>query len=128
MLGRDHISVKYSQPMLAPATCVHVLAIDDDVSVRQMIADYLTDNEIRVTALASGREIADVIDPFDATDVKTSNNVALIDEMDSLLTDWGVPSFKIFMNNRGGEGARLSEAELERIAELVAKAKKEGSR
>ena len=28
----------------------------------------------------------------------------------------------------GGEGARLSEAELERIAELVAKAKKEGPR
>src|SRR5215216_6691620 len=28
----------------------------------------------------------------------------------------------------GGEGARLSEEELERIAELVAKAKKEGSR
>jgi predicted transcriptional regulator len=28
----------------------------------------------------------------------------------------------------GGEGARLSEAELNRIAELVAKAKKEGSR
>jgi predicted transcriptional regulator len=28
----------------------------------------------------------------------------------------------------GGEGARVSEAELERIAELVAKAKKEGSR
>ncbi len=28
----------------------------------------------------------------------------------------------------GGEGARISEAELERIAEVVAKAKKEGSR
>ena len=28
----------------------------------------------------------------------------------------------------GGEGARISEEELERIAELVAKAKKEGSR
>jgi BlaI family penicillinase repressor len=28
----------------------------------------------------------------------------------------------------GGDGARLSDAELERIAELVAKAKKEGSR
>jgi predicted transcriptional regulator len=28
----------------------------------------------------------------------------------------------------GGEGARISDAELERIAELVAKAKKEGSR
>jgi DNA-binding response OmpR family regulator len=39
----------------------HVLAIDDDPSVRQMIADYLGDNEVRVTTLASGREIADVM-------------------------------------------------------------------
>ena len=40
---------------------VHVLAIDDDPSVRQMIADYLGDNDIRVTAIASGRGIADVM-------------------------------------------------------------------
>src|SRR5918992_1474836 len=39
----------------------HVLAIDDDPSVRKMIVDYLGDNEIRVTALASGREIAAVM-------------------------------------------------------------------
>ena len=39
----------------------HVLAVDDDPSVRKMIADYLGDNEIRVTALASGREIAEVM-------------------------------------------------------------------
>src|SRR2546428_12436335 len=32
----------------APPT-IHVLAIDDDPSVRQMIADYLGDNDIRVT-------------------------------------------------------------------------------
>jgi len=38
----------------------HVLVVDDDPSVRQMIVDYLGDNEIRVTAVASGREIADV--------------------------------------------------------------------
>src|SRR5262245_25012947 len=45
----------------ATETSAHVLAVDDDPSVRQMIADYLTDNEIRVTTLASGREIADVM-------------------------------------------------------------------
>jgi len=44
-----------------PATTAHVLAVDDDPSVRQMIADYLGDNEVRVTTLASGREIADVM-------------------------------------------------------------------
>jgi DNA-binding response OmpR family regulator len=61
MLSSDLRTVKNSQPMLVPVTAVHVLAIDDDVSVRQMVADYLTDNEIRVTALESGREIADVV-------------------------------------------------------------------
>ena len=38
----------------------HVLAVDDDPSVRKVISNYLADNDIRVTALASGREIADV--------------------------------------------------------------------
>jgi two-component system, OmpR family, response regulator len=45
-----------SQPKTA-----HVLAVDDDPSVRKMIADYLTDNELRVTAVASGREVGDVL-------------------------------------------------------------------
>ncbi len=40
---------------------IHVLAIDDDPSVRQMIADYLTDNDIQVTALGSGKDIGDVM-------------------------------------------------------------------
>ena len=43
-----------------PATA-HVLAVDDDPSVRQMIADYLGDYEMRVTAVATGREMADVL-------------------------------------------------------------------
>jgi len=43
------------------ASAAHILAVDDDPSVLKMIADYLTDNEMRVTALASGREIADVM-------------------------------------------------------------------
>jgi DNA-binding response OmpR family regulator len=50
-----------SQMTVATPTTVHVLAVDDDPSMRQMIADYLGDNEIRVTALATGREIADVM-------------------------------------------------------------------
>ena len=52
-----------TQPTPNPATTTtaHVLAVDDDPSVRQMIADYLSDNEVRVTTLASGREIAEVM-------------------------------------------------------------------
>ena len=43
------------------ALSAHILAVDDDPSVRKMISDYLVDNELRVTALASGREIAEVM-------------------------------------------------------------------
>jgi two-component system OmpR family response regulator len=35
----------------------HVLALDDDPSIRSLITDYLGDNELRVTAVASGREL-----------------------------------------------------------------------
>ena len=40
---------------------IHVLAVDDDPSVRQMISDYLRDHDIRVTALSRGQEIAEVM-------------------------------------------------------------------
>jgi two-component system, OmpR family, response regulator len=43
------------------STPIHVLAVDDDPSVRQMIADYLGDNDILVTALPSGQTIAEVM-------------------------------------------------------------------
>lgn len=39
----------------------HVLAVDDDPSIRQLIADYLGENDLRVTAVASGRELEDVM-------------------------------------------------------------------
>lgn len=54
------VAMEEHQASAAPAA-VHVLAVDDDPSVRQMIADYLTDNDLRVTTLASGREIAEVL-------------------------------------------------------------------
>jgi DNA-binding response OmpR family regulator len=50
-----------SQTTVAPPTSVHVLVVDDDPSMRQMISDYLDDNDIRVTALDGGRAIADVM-------------------------------------------------------------------
>src|SRR6266480_6243705 len=45
----------------ATSAPIHVLAIDDDPLVRQMIVDYLGDNDIQVTALSSGQAIADVM-------------------------------------------------------------------
>ena len=44
---------------ISPAP-TRVLIVDDDPSIRQMVVDYLGDNEMRVTAVASGRDIADV--------------------------------------------------------------------
>jgi len=39
----------------------HIIAIDDDPTFRQMLGDYLTDNELRVTTLANGRDIAPIM-------------------------------------------------------------------
>jgi DNA-binding response OmpR family regulator len=36
----------------------HVLALDDDPAVRRLVADYLGENDIRVTAVANGAELA----------------------------------------------------------------------
>jgi two-component system, OmpR family, response regulator len=58
--GSAHV-VNATRPTTTPSATTHVLAIDDDPSIRQMIVDYLGDNDIRVTALTSGREIADVM-------------------------------------------------------------------
>jgi two-component system OmpR family response regulator len=60
-LSGELSSVKPKQSTIASSSTAHVLAIDDDPSIRQMIADYLGDNDIRVTTLNSGREIADVM-------------------------------------------------------------------
>jgi DNA-binding response OmpR family regulator len=59
--GGQAMDMTQPTPNPATTTTAHVLAVDDDPSVRQMIADYLSDNEVRVTTLASGREIAEVM-------------------------------------------------------------------
>jgi DNA-binding response OmpR family regulator len=35
----------------------HVLAVDDDPAIRQLVHDYLSENELRVTTVASGKEL-----------------------------------------------------------------------
>jgi len=40
---------------------MHVLLVDDDPGIQEMIKDYLGDNDIRVTALSSGQGIGDVL-------------------------------------------------------------------
>jgi two-component system, OmpR family, response regulator len=42
-------------------TLPHVLALDDDEAVRQLITDYLSQNDLRVTAVANGKELAAVM-------------------------------------------------------------------
>jgi DNA-binding response OmpR family regulator len=45
-------------PLAAP---VHVLVVDDDSGMRQMVSDYLTDNDMRVSALPDGRGITELM-------------------------------------------------------------------
>jgi DNA-binding response OmpR family regulator len=39
----------------------HVLVVDDDPSIRQLVVDFLGDYDYTVTAVASGREMAEVL-------------------------------------------------------------------
>jgi DNA-binding response OmpR family regulator len=39
----------------------HVLALDDDPSIRELLSDYLGQHEMRVTAVANGKDLARVI-------------------------------------------------------------------
>jgi two-component system OmpR family response regulator len=45
----------------ASALQPHILALDDDPSIRGLVADYLRDNELRVTAVATGKELAEAM-------------------------------------------------------------------
>ncbi len=39
----------------------HVLAVDDDVSIRQLMVAYLSDHDIRVTAVETESEMSEVM-------------------------------------------------------------------
>lgn len=56
------------RPTLTP----HVLVLDDELSVRQLVCEYLGDNELRATAVASGRE-------FDAVMARETIDLVVLD-------------------------------------------------
>jgi DNA-binding response OmpR family regulator len=43
---------------MSAAPAPHVIALDDDADVRRMIAEYLGENDVRVTTVATGAELA----------------------------------------------------------------------
>src|SRR5262245_52956576 len=51
------------QRMDTPATraAPHVLVVDDDPSMRQMVSDFLGDYDFRVTAVSSGAEMSEAL-------------------------------------------------------------------
>ena len=46
---------------VVPSLPPHVLALDDDPSIRSLIDDYLSANELRVTTVATGRDLAEAM-------------------------------------------------------------------
>jgi two-component system, OmpR family, response regulator len=52
--------VSATSPETLSTTPTRVLIVDDDPSIRQMVVDYLGDNEMHATALPSGRGVSDV--------------------------------------------------------------------
>jgi len=40
----------------------HILAVDDDPAMRKLVAEYLRENDLRVTAVATGAEMAQALD------------------------------------------------------------------
>jgi two-component system OmpR family response regulator len=43
-------------------TAPHILIIDDDVGIRELVVEYLMKNDMRATAGASGRELFEIMD------------------------------------------------------------------
>jgi DNA-binding response OmpR family regulator len=55
------IAIDMTKPPDYRAPEAHVLCVDDDPTIREMIAAYLADHEVRVTAVADGRAMNEVL-------------------------------------------------------------------
>ncbi|HSW07342.1 response regulator transcription factor [Aquabacterium sp.] len=47
---------------MSPPTAAHILVVDDDPDVRDLVVEYLGKNELRVSAASSGREMFTLFD------------------------------------------------------------------
>ena len=59
------LSAAQSASVDGPASAMHILVVDDDPSIRQMVSNYLGDHDIHVTGLESGSRIDEVLDHSD---------------------------------------------------------------
>src|SRR4029453_3867877 len=50
-----------SRTAAVETTSSHVLVVDDDLDLRNLVTEYLGLNDIRVTAVSSGKEMLEVI-------------------------------------------------------------------
>jgi DNA-binding response OmpR family regulator len=58
----DDQALVIKQPQPAPPLAPpHILAVDDDATIRDVISEYLNRNELRVTAVADGRAMQEVL-------------------------------------------------------------------
>ncbi|MGP8436393.1 response regulator [Paraburkholderia fungorum] len=49
---------------MADANLPHVLAVDDDPAIRELLAGYLGDNDVRVTVASCGKEMTQALEAF----------------------------------------------------------------
>src|SRR3954463_7348100 len=54
------IMASATQPT-APSSVPHVLVVDDDPTIRELVSDYLGKNELRVTAVSDGSAMRDIL-------------------------------------------------------------------
>lgn len=59
---REEFSRRLDVSQTTEGGVAHVLVVDDDASIREMVTNYLSDHGIRVTALNAGRDIALVME------------------------------------------------------------------
>ena len=61
-MGTQAIS-SMQQPQASPhAALPHILVVDDEPSIRELVSDYLGKNELRVSAVADGTKMREVLD------------------------------------------------------------------
>ena len=58
----DRSGTAHSPKIMNTSAAPHILVIDDDPSIRDLVIEYLTRNDMRVSAGVSGREMFEIID------------------------------------------------------------------
>jgi two-component system OmpR family response regulator len=59
------ITIMSETPQPASRSLKHILVVDDDPALREMLLEYLGENDLRVTAVASGAQMTEVFDRED---------------------------------------------------------------